>query len=306
MPLAFQTQRVNLNSTAYFHFNGDICLGNYVVGGTLFSLYYPDFNAYTVRELDMSLTHGMQDAQTVYVTVTGNLEDDNHHVADPKSGALVTVIAWVGTSDQPTLVMENVTGVAQSSPYAFDIPPNALEVYTFLAGIHLTLPEQQEISEWSASCVANVDPINKRVTISGDSLLNGVHGTVDVGFVVTTSASAPFQIITASESESTIPFPHPIDGVCSLLTSFGGDFSGGDVILMAADGEVFVDDPYPTSSVTAGFGVNIVNHSHGTENGNVNATLIGLSSASRATPVALPTIRARLFRPSAPGPGQAR
>jgi hypothetical protein len=129
VPLAFQTQRVNLGATAYFHFSDTIGLGNYVVGSGMFSLYYPNLSAHNVRSLDLSLSHGYHDEQTIYVTVNGNMLDDSNNEADPGSGCEVVVIAWVGSTDTPTVVMENVTGVSQASPYIFDIPPNALQVY---------------------------------------------------------------------------------------------------------------------------------------------------------------------------------
>jgi hypothetical protein len=141
--------------------------------------------------MNISLTHGTQDSQTIYVTVNGNMQDDNQHTADPGSGCEVTVVAWVGTSDTPTVVMENVTGVSQSSPFNFDIPPNALQVYTFLSDFNLELSQEQGVSSWGANCAANVDPINKRITISGDAVLNGNHGTVDAGFLVLTDTSSP-------------------------------------------------------------------------------------------------------------------
>jgi hypothetical protein len=299
MPLAFQTQRVNLNNTALFQFSDAIGL-NYVVGATMFSLYYPNLSSHWVRSLDMSLTHGYHDAQTIYVSVNGNMQDNSNNTADPGSGCMVTVIAWVGSTDTPTVVMENVTGVAQGSLLTMSLPSNALQVYTFLSGIHLELPTDAVVSSWAANCAANVDPINLRATISGDAQLNGTHGSIDAGVLVLTDASSPFQIITASEPTDgnfyDIPFKHSIVSACSLLTSFSGDFYGEPVILMSADASIDIDDPPPVNSVSAGFTVDIVNHDHHTQNGNVNACLIGLNSASSIQRPPLPSYRSRLGR----------
>jgi hypothetical protein len=279
MPFAFLSQRVNLNSTAYFKFDGPVGLGNYVVGSGMFSLYYPSQNTYNVRSLDMSLSHGQHDQETIYVTVTGNMQDDNHHNADPKSGCEVWVLAWVGSSDTPTVLLENITGITAGAPYSFDIPPNATQVFTFLSGIHLSLSQEAGVTSYAAHCGANVDSINKRVTIDADATLNGVHGSVDVGLLVLTTTDPPFQVFTASEPTTgdfvSIPFPKPIDAACSLLTSFSGNFAGQGVVLMAANASIFIDDPTPVSAVDSLFIVNIVNHGNGTQNGQINACLVG-------------------------------
>jgi hypothetical protein len=155
------------------------------------------------------------------------------------------------------------------------------------------------VTSWAGNCAANIDPINKRVNITGDAALNGNHGSVDVGFLVLTATTAPFQIITANEPTDgnfyNVPFQQSIMDACSLLTSFSGDFYGGPVVLMSAQAAIYINDPPPVNEVSAGFTVDIVNKDHGTQDGNINATLIGLNSTTSVSSAALPAFRNKLI-----------
>jgi hypothetical protein len=180
----------------------------------------------------------------------------------------------------------------------FDIPPNALQIYTFLSGVHTDLPQEQAISSWSANCAANVDPINKRVTITGDALLNGVHGSVDVGFLVLTATSSPFQIVTTSgpPGDVSVPFQPSISSACSLITSFGGEFYGGPVVLMCAQAQVNIDSPPPINEVDIFLDVELLNHDHGTQNGNMNICVLAQNSTTSITRPEFPSALTKRIR----------
>lgn len=283
MPLFVQSQRVSLNQTQSFSFPGAIRPGYYAVGGSMFGLYYPNLEAHNVRSLSMSLTHGQQDERTIFVTVNGSLQDDNGHSADPRSGCYVVVMAWVGTSDTPTLNMQNLTGVSSSYSPKLQMPPNATLVATFLSGLRVELQAEQGVTSFSASSGANVDTIDGTVTITGGSMLNGTEGTVDVGLLMVTDSKAPFQVFTKSLPSDgnfyPLDFNPAVAAAVTPLVSFGGQFCGEPVVLMCADSS-FLDPTFPSSSIQVMWSVNIVNHDSGTQAGSINALAVGLDNGS--------------------------
>src|SRR5215471_3125229 len=107
MPLIVQSAYVYLGQTNDFYFQGNILPGNYAVGASSCDLLYPADERYNVRRANMSLAHGQKDETSIWVTVSGAMNDDNGHACDPTlSGCEVVVMAWVGSSDTPTVMMQ--------------------------------------------------------------------------------------------------------------------------------------------------------------------------------------------------------
>jgi hypothetical protein len=286
MPLFVQSAFVELNQTKIFTFPGPIRPGYYAVGGSEFNLGYPEFQAHNVRRINMSMTHGQQDQNSIYVTVRGALNDDNGHAANPKSFCGVVAMAWVGSSDTPTVQMQNLTGVSSSYPHTVPMPANAVLVFTFLAGLSVELQAEQKVSSYSAACSANVNTVDSTISITGGSMLNGVEGTVDVGLLVLTDAKAPYQMFTKTFPSDgdwhQIDFKEPVAAVVSPTVSFGGQLAGGPgpVLTMGVETD-HQDATFPTSSIQVNWEVRIWDNSGaGTENGNTNALVIGVKNNS--------------------------
>jgi hypothetical protein len=285
MPLYVQSAIVELNQTTNFTFPGPIRPGYYAVGGSLFSLFYPKLEAYNVRRANMTLDHGQQDENSIFVTVRGAMNDDNGHAADPRARCGVVAMAWVGSSDTPTVLMQNLTGVSSSNPHTVPMPPNAVLVFTFLAGLSVELPAEQGVSSYSAACSANVNTIDSTISITGGSMLNGVEGTVDVGLLVLTDAKAPYQMFTKTlptdGQAQQLDFKEPVAAAVSPMVSFGGQFAGEPVVLMSANAFTdFYYAPFPTSSISVRWIVDIVNHDAGTQHGSINALVVGVNNNS--------------------------
>jgi hypothetical protein len=267
MPLYVQRAFVELNETKNFTFPGLIRPGHYAVGSSHFTFNYPD-EGY-VRSVNMSLDHGQQDENTIFVTCTGGMSDD--HGLAVRGVAGVVVMAWVGSSDTATVVMQNLTGVSSINPHIVQMPASAVLVFTFLAGLSVELPAEQGVSSYSAACSANVNTIDGTISITGGSMLNGVEGTVDAGLLVLTDAKAPYQIFTTAIPTDgqlhQIDFKEPVAASVLPMVSFGGQFAGEPVVILSA----YTQDnqTVPASSIQAYSVVDIINRSkHGT--GNVN------------------------------------
>jgi hypothetical protein len=284
MPLIVQNKHLFLNQTATCTFPDTVLPGYYVVGISSFSLNYTYPSYYNVRRLGMSLAHGQKDQHTIFVTLSGYLQDDNGHSADIKSQCSAVVMAWVGSAGSPTLLMQNVTGVSSSNPKTVSLPQNAVEVYAFLSGLQVELPAEQGVTSFAASTSANSNPIESTISITGGSVLNGVNGTVDVGLLVNTSATAPYQLFTQAastgEDDLTLNFNPAIGAVATPIMSFGAKANGLPVILMNAGSTTDQSQSFPTSSIPAPYwGPTVLVSDHSTPSGNINALVVGVNSA---------------------------
>ena len=303
MPLQILSQQIALNQTGLFRFSGPVAPGNYVVGSGGISLSYPNYESYQVQNIGSSLAHGMQSADTVFVTVTGDISDGQGHGIDGgNSGCTVNVVAWVGTTDSPTLAMANFPGISAGAPRTFTAPPNTRQIFTFLSGLNIQLADSEDVTSYSASTSSDFNSIDGTITISGDSQLNGVHGTVDVGVLVLTARDDGYQVFTTScpinpPWPCSIWFSPAIDAACASLTSFGGEFTDKKVLVMAAGVHPRISPPLPVNVVEAYFAMDIIGKAgSGTSHPNVNACFIGINGPAGIEDAFVPTDHARWLR----------
>jgi hypothetical protein len=284
MPLVVQRQQLNLGQTTTFSFPDPIPPGYYAVGLSYFGLSYTWPPSY-VRRLSVSLSHGQQDQKTVYVTFNADMVDDSGHSVDPKSintTCVAAVIAWTGSSDSPTLHMQNMTGVSSSNPKTVSLPTNALVAYTFLSGLDLELPQAQGVTSLSASSSANIDAVDSTISITGGSVLNGVQGTADVGLLVTTAAQVPYQLSTmasVNQQPGNVQFNPSVSAVVLPMISFDATGSGEGLVNVAIGSLYNNVQTFPTvNAVTGNPGANIYQQHNLPPPGNINTLVLGTNS----------------------------
>jgi hypothetical protein len=242
MPLYIAQVYPDLGSpTVSYSFPDLVLPGRYAVGLCYANIAYNDNNNHNIRRMSLSLDHGQSDDKTIYVTVNASMEDDQGHSIAPLCDFSVTIVAWVGSSDTPTLLMENITGVAPTNSPQIQMPSNAIYVNTFLSGFSVELQAEQGWTSLTAGTSVNFNTITNTATITGGCQFNGVGGTVDVGLIVQTDANAPFKVFSKSGQFT------PESGTTSLasaVNSFGINYPGTGIYHWILNYDLGSNSPY--------------------------------------------------------------
>jgi hypothetical protein len=274
MPLYIAQVYPDLNNpTSSCSFPDVVLPGRYAVGLCYANPCYSDVpNNHNIRRMSVSLNHGQSDDKTIYVTVNASMEDDQGHSIDQGSDFGVIVVAWVGSADTPTLLMQNLTGVASTNSPEIPLPPNAVYVNTLLSGFSVVLPAEQGWTSLTAGTSVSVSDLTNTATITGGCQFNGVGGTVDAALIVLTDANAPFHIFTAPGQFT------PRSGTTSLagaVNSFGINYPGTGISHWNLIYDLGAYQGPQSGPVPAEWGGSVVQGASGNgPNGSLNAIVI--------------------------------
>lgn len=243
MPLDFITKQIKKDENVSFEFTGKV--QNYAVGitGFLLSFGTDDSDEYRVEKLHISLTPEPVGDNSVEVTLSAGMTDGDGTFT-PYCWAYVTVVAWIGESDDAIFLgnVKKIKSGLNSEPQMTNRKP--LSVDGFMSGIMAQFADEDnhDVNQLSINTGAVKSKTQKNAVVSaGNTTFNG-WGSSGQNFYsagllskLIENPGYEIQIVNFSEGATNygkinypklVKFTKPVSKVIGIISSFNVKYSG--------------------------------------------------------------------------------